>query len=132
MLGLTQDIKRMLAALAYQDASEFLSSTEKLKVLNADEIKAQANNNTPLLNTTETSTVTILFNGQISSTLIDYILSESFYVKDANFDILVYGEAKNLSIQTESIKQTLKKAGKTTSVTVMMGETPDLFNKYIR
>ncbi|MFK5949979.1 MAG: hypothetical protein QM500_14545 [Methylococcales bacterium] len=132
MHGLTQDIKRMLSALAYQDASEFLSSTEKLKILNADVKVLKKCTGKLIKPTVEIPIVTIIFDGNISETLVNYVLNNSTYLENTKFDILAYGDAENLSKQTDILHQRLINAGKSVSVTTLMGDAFALFKKYIK
>jgi len=134
MKKLTQDIKRMLSAFAYQDAGEFMSRSDKLKMLGVSKQTPKRHQKSveknSLITPPSSPRVVILFDGQMSEVILDYILNESSHMKNAEFDILAYGEADNLSSQADILRNRLQTAGRKVSVSLMMGETTELFYKF--
>ncbi len=136
MKKLTQDIKRMLSAFAYQDAGEFMSRSDKLKFLGVSKQSPRKHHPRAVKKTAMsqafTPRVVILFDGQVSEGILDYVLKASSHMKTAEFDILAYGDDPDLSMRADALRNRLQAAGRKASVSLMMGETAELFNKFTR
>jgi len=106
MAKLSEDLKRMLTGLAYQNAGDFLSRTEKMKVLDGGLKKSQVDTQ---VNTQVKSTVTLqkvktcnvetmaavkhialINNGEGINASLDYAI-ESSLRQNAQIDLLIHG-----------------------------------------
>lgn len=107
MAKLSEDLKRMLTGLAYQDAGDFLSRSEKIKVLDngADYREKQK----PILRKIETRPATkriaFISNGRGLGAPLDYAI-EACLRQSAQIDLLIHGTAdsENASALEKKIK----------------------------
>jgi len=114
MAKLSEDLKRMLTGLAYQDAGDFLSRSEKMKVLNSSsktpktdsQAKPMATLHTVESNSVKTGKVetmqaarkkstghiAFISNGEGINAPLDYAI-ESSLRQNAQIDLLIHGAA---------------------------------------
>ena len=94
MKRLTEDLKRMLNALALQDAGDFLPMRDKMHALNGGVLPPQG----------EARRVALLSDGRDSNEALHYALNACGN-QQASLDLVLYGEARN---QVEELRQQLQ------------------------
>ena len=115
MTKLSEDLKKMLTGLAYQDAGDFLSIREKMKVLgNASENPGKPNTPTHTIETriggTRAATKRIAFisNGSGLGAPLDYAI-DACLRQNAQIDLLIHGSAG--SENTSALEKKIKNSG---------------------
>jgi len=115
MAKLSEDLKRMLTGLAYQDAGDFLSRSEKIKVLgNGTENPGKPNTPARMLETriagTRVATKCIAFisNGRGLGAPLDYAIDAALR-QNAQIDLLIHGSAG--SENTSALENKIKNSG---------------------
>jgi hypothetical protein len=112
MAKLSEDLKRMLTGLAYQDAGDFLSRNEKMKVLgNGAEDQGKPNTPARMLETRFTETrvatkrIAFISNGRGLGAPLDYAI-DACLRQNAQIDLLIQGAAgsENISALENKIK----------------------------
>ena len=117
MAKLSEDLKRILTGLAYQDAGDFLSIREKMKVLgNASENRGKPDTPARMLETriaearivgtgAATKRIAFISNGRGLDAPLDYAI-DACLRQNAQIDLLIYGAAdgKNTSALEKKIK----------------------------
>ncbi len=99
MTKLREDIKRMLSALAYQDADEYLSSLEKMKILDDGQV-IDTRRSSParkIAKMTIRPRIALIIDGQDSGVPLAYTI-DACQRQDAQVDLLLHG-----AIDTKSI-----------------------------
>lgn len=110
MKNISKDLKRMLSALAYQDANDYLSMHEKMKVLGYDSI---AGVETPkqglkMINRPQAKRIALISDGRGFGAPLDYAI-DACLRQDAHVDLLLHGAIDLDSISV--LEQRLQHAG---------------------
>lgn len=93
MKKLSKDLKRMLAGLAYQDAGDFLSRSEKMKVLgNKSENRAKPATPGKVGLAAVTKRIAFISNGRGFGAPLDYAI-DACVRQNAQIDLLLHGTA---------------------------------------
>lgn len=115
MAILSEDLKRMLIGLAYQDAGDFLSIREKMKVLGKDsENLEKTNTQSPLFepriveSRAATKRIAFISNGRISGAPLDYAI-DACLRQNARIDLLIHGAVD--SECTPALEKRIKNSG---------------------
>jgi len=120
MAKLSDDLKRILNGLAYEDAGEFLSTSEKMEVLNSNsntarkeiQVKPQARlskiTNSNVESSKVVSAVTVrriafISNGEGINAPLDYAI-ESCLRQNAQIDLLVHDVADTIKVAALEMK----------------------------
>lgn len=127
-MKLSDDLKRMLTSLAYQDAGEFLSTSDKMKMLG---IGAEPKSTTSLpsrkkSNKQATHRVALISDGRGQGAPLDYAI-ETCSRLEAKIDLLIHGTVDTANIT--ALEDRIRSAG-LYSQTVMLGSksVEDIFN----
>ena len=110
MTKLSDDLKRMLTSLAYQDAGEFLSTRDKMKVLGI-EAKPNDVNSSPTLNmVTKPASDRIAFisNGKGRGAPLDYAIDTCLRL-GAKIDLLIHSAVDKTAI--DALEDRIKSTG---------------------
>ncbi|GMR06546.1 MAG: hypothetical protein BMS9Abin25_1146 [Gammaproteobacteria bacterium] len=110
MAKLREDIKRMLSALAYQDADEYLSSHEKMKILGyGPEVNTeQSLPARKIAKRTVSPRIALIIDGQGPCAPLTYTI-DACQRQDAQVDLLLHGAIDTKSI--EMIENKIIEAG---------------------
>ncbi|MFV9614764.1 MAG: hypothetical protein ACNYZG_02355 [Gammaproteobacteria bacterium] len=107
MAKLSEDLKRILTGLAYQDAGDFLSIREKMKVLdNASDSREKPAAALRMLKTRPaTKRIAFISNGSGVGAPLDYAI-DACLRQNAQIDLLIHGSAdsKNILALEKKIK----------------------------
>ncbi|NOR43695.1 MAG: hypothetical protein GQ572_10195 [Gammaproteobacteria bacterium] len=115
MTTLSEDLKKMLTGLAYQDAGDFLSIREKMTVLgNGSENPGKPNTPVHMLETQISGTravtkrIAFISNGSGLGAPLDYAI-DACLRQNAQIDLLIHGSAD--SEKTSALEKKIKNAG---------------------
>ncbi len=110
MTKLSKDLKRMLTGLAYQDAGDFLSISEKMKVLDngADNRKKQKTILRKIATRPATKRIAFISNGRGLGAPLNYAI-EACLRQNAQIDLLIHGTAD--SEKTSALGKKIKNSG---------------------
>jgi hypothetical protein len=114
MKRLSEDLKRMLNALALQDAADFLPMRDKLSVLGLNGGKDKVAQDLP---PTPPRRVAVLSDGGDSDGVLQYAL-DACQRQQASLDLVLYGEARE---QAEEIRTQLQRRGIAHEI-ILLGE----------
>ncbi len=118
MAKLSEDLKRILTGLAYQDAGDFLSTSEKIKFLGKDSgnsakvASTAAKTESKITEThkieaaTTTKHIAFISNGSGLDAPLDYAI-DTCLRQNAHIDLLIHGDTalKNITALENKIKQ---------------------------
>ncbi len=109
MKKLSEDLKRMLTGLAYQDAGDFLSRSEKLKVLGNESVnRVQPATSGKIGLAAVTKRIAFISNGRGFGAPLDYAI-DACLRQNAQIDLLLHGTA---DIKTNSaLEKKIQDAG---------------------
>lgn len=142
MKKLTRDIKKMLAALAMENAGEFIPMRDKINLLTppsqkktvaAENISIPDSAISDLQEFTPEAEihVAILFDGKISDAVSDYVLNTA-HIANARLDILAHGTDRALSQKAKQLSLKFQQAGRTTRTSLLSANPTHLFMNYRR
>jgi hypothetical protein len=128
MTKLSDDLKKMLSGLACQDAGEYLSTQDKMKILGIDD---EAGSDTPAprrarIKRSTTHRIALISDGRGQGAPLDYAI-ESCARMEANIDLLIQGTVDAAKIA--SLEERIGNAG-VGCRTIQLGSKPveDIFN----
>jgi len=100
MAKLREDIKRMLSALAYQDADEYLSSYDKMKIIGygPETTTKQSLPDRKIAKRTVSPRIALIIDGQDTGASLTYTI-DACQRQDAQVDLLLHGAIDTKSIE---------------------------------
>ena len=108
MKGLSDTLKKMLAGLAHQDASEFLSTHEKMEILGygPETRKNPSEVSQKMVKRPVTKRIALITDGRGLGAPLDYAI-DACLRQDAQIDLLVHGavDTKSISLLEKQVKQ---------------------------
>lgn len=133
MKKLSSDIKRMLSALAHENAGEFLSRKSKLDILQSTRVNST---HKPVYSVVKARQeqqpkiqIAILFDGHFSEAVLDYLLNRP-YMFGGDINIMAHGQDPELAIKSEKVSQKLHESGRKNTITYLNNEASDVFQEY--
>jgi hypothetical protein len=128
MIKLNDDLKRMLSSLAYQDAGEYLSTHEKMKLLGI-EAEADAATTTPTLKMVKkpaSQRIALISDGRGHGAPLDYAI-ETCSRLGASIDLLIQPSVETADIN--ALQERIRSAGLLCQ-TIRLGARPvdDILN----
>ncbi|MGD9169633.1 MAG: hypothetical protein PVI97_06180 [Candidatus Thiodiazotropha sp.] len=128
MFKLNDDLKRILSSLAYQDAGEFLTTRDKMKVLGITPEENAAISPSPLKMVKKpiTHRIALISDGRGQGAPLDYAI-ETCTRLEAKIDLLIHGSTDTADIVT--LEDRIRSAG-LHSQTIQLGTEPmeDIIN----
>ena len=132
MKNFTKDLKRILSALAYEDAGDFLSHRNKMSLLSSGHIPTH----TPIYSSIKAEhkpevrlELAVIFDGHASDQVINYLQNKP-YVSNSHIIILAHGDDPELQQKTTALSQQLENIGRHNSITYLLEDISDAFQEF--
>jgi hypothetical protein len=130
MFKLNDDLKRILTGLAYQDAGEFLTTRDKMKLLDPTQQQGEAATSTPLkmVKRSVTQRIALISDGRGHGAPLDYAI-ETCSRLEGKIDLLIHGTKNKRAIT--ALEERIRSAGLQCQ-TIQLGTMPvDKIAQYI-
>lgn len=136
MRKLASDLKRMLAALTYEDACENMSLRNKKLFLGAGHVPTH----TPVHSSVHSSfkdaglqeklpQTAVIFDGHASEQVMNYLLHTP-YIFNTNIIILAHGKDPQLEQKVTSLSKQLTQAERDHTITYLLEDMADAFQEF--
>ncbi len=134
MKRLSRNLKRILSALAYEDAGEYMPLKRKKAFLGNG--TGHVPTHTPVYSSIKAShthkgkpQTAVIFDGHASDQVMSYLLHTP-YIFNTEIIILAHGKDEQLEQKTSELSQKLVKAGRNNTVTYLLEDMADAFQEF--